>query len=101
MPTDITAKKIATFTDISSTITSGGTSQSLVAADQYRSYLFIQNISSDTLWIGLGVTATQDKPSIKLSPGDVYEQGEGNVIFTGAINIIGAVTGSKFTGYTG
>lgn len=83
-----------TITNRSSTITAGGTAQTLAAANMNRRYLFIQNISSEDLWFNIGTTAVADQPSIKLTPGSSFEFAE--FVPVEAISIIGATTGSKF-----
>lgn len=86
------------FIDGSGSITTGGTSQQVFAANQGRQYLLIQNISAETMWVNFGTAAVQDKPSIKIAADAALEyslEGTG-VIPTATINIISATTGSKF-----
>jgi hypothetical protein len=87
--------------DRSGSITVGGTSQQLAAAKSQRQHLFIQNLSSENLWINFGVAAVADQPSIRIEPGASYVAGprehEGEYVTPLAVNIIGATTGSKFT----
>jgi hypothetical protein len=88
------------ITNRSGTITAGGASQTLAAANATRSYFFIQNISTDVLWIDFGVAAVQDQPSIKLCPEATFVM-EGGFVSTDAINIIGPTTGAKFVAKEG
>lgn len=85
--------------DGSGTITTGGTSQQVFAADTGRNYLLIQNVSNGDLWINFGVAAVINQPSIKLATGSSIEfslAGTG-VVPTDTVNIIGATTGQAFT----
>lgn len=90
----------AALTNRSSSITTGGTSQELAAANTTRRYLLIQNISSENLWVNFGTTAVADQPSIRLSSGGdlVFE---GTFVPTQAVNIVGATTGSKYVAKEG
>ena len=98
-----------TLTNRSGTITTGGTSQQLVAANASRSYLLIVNLSTDTLWISFGATAASaGQPSIPLSPAvsaNSYGGGaftmEGSAISTDAVQIYGATTGDAFSAWEG
>lgn len=97
---------LATFTSSNAavlSITTGGASQQVFAANSSRKYLLIQNISIEDLWVNFGAAATQDTPSLKLLPNGVgiLEFPQGGAIETGAIHIIGATTGSKFVAKSG
>jgi hypothetical protein len=101
---DLTIKPTAiTMTDRSGAITTGGTSQEVMAANTSRKSLLIVNISDTQLWVNFGTNAVQDSPSIPLeaaSSTGAADGGsiefEGSVIPTQAINIIGPTTGKKF-----
>lgn len=87
-------------------ITSGGTSQTVFAANASRRYLIIQNLSSDELWVNFGAAATQDKPSLALAPASGTTPGgsieyAGSYIPTSTVTIIGTTTGSKFSAKQG
>ena len=84
-------------------ITTGGTSQQVFAANSARKYLLLQNISVEDLWVNFGAAATQDTPSLKLLPNGVgiLEFPQGGAIETGTIHIIGATTGSKYVAKQG
>lgn len=84
-----------TLTARNSTITAGGTAQTLAASNSSRKYLLIQNQSVESLYVSFTGTAVADKTSMKLSPGDSYESPAGYVS-TQAVSIIGATTGSAF-----
>jgi hypothetical protein len=80
-------------------ITSGGTSQEVFAANASRKALLIINISSEVLWVAFGGAATADTPSIPLQPnnaGILDFPNPGGGIVTQQVQIIGATTGSKF-----
>jgi hypothetical protein len=90
--------------DRSGSITTGGTSQVLVAARAGRQYLLVQNISDTVLWVNFdGVAAAADSTSVMLSAASATASG-GAVEFgahtgvcpSGAVTIIGATTGKKF-----
>ena len=83
-------------TNGSGSITTGGTAQNALSANSGRKYLFIQNVSTGDLWFSSIATAVQDQPSIRLRPGDSYENPP-HFCPTGAISVIGATTGQKFT----
>jgi len=97
----VTAEPVrGTLTDLSGSIAAGNTAQPLAVANPSRNYFFVQNISSDTLWIDFGTTAVQDQPSVKLSPTAVFTM-EGSFISTDDISIIGSTTGAKFVAKEG
>jgi len=79
----------------SGSITLGGTAQELAAANTSRSYLFVMNIAGEDLWVNFGAVAVADQPSIRLYPGEAYENPP-HWCPTGSVSIIGATTGSKF-----
>lgn len=84
------------FTNRSGTITTGGTAQTLAAANANRGYFFIQNHSTGDLWIDFGATAVQSQPSIRIpSEGSFVLEGLG--CSTEAVSVIGAATGQAFT----
>jgi hypothetical protein len=91
-----TETKPLAYVDRSGTITAGGTSQALAAANEHRAYLLVQNTSSETLGIGIGVAATTASPSILLGAGQAWEP---LVPPTQALTIIGATTSSAYTAY--
>lgn len=79
------------------TIAVGGTSQEAVPANTDRSALFIQNLSSENLWISLtGGVAAADS-GIKLLP-DASLSLPGDIAFvpTTQVNIVGATAGSTY-----
>lgn len=91
------------FTDRSGTITSGGTAQTLAAANASRKYILIINISDTIMWVNFGVTAVQDSPSIPLMPSTAAGAGDGGFVEyeglvcpSGLASIIGPTTGKKF-----
>jgi hypothetical protein len=84
-----------TYRDLSGTITSGGTAQTLAAANAGRDHIFIGNPNaSGSLWVNdLGGTAAANGAgSTEIPPGDVVKTRARN-----AISIVHAVTSAKFT----
>lgn len=83
-------------TDGSGTITSGGTSQQIFAANATRQYLIVQNLSSGNLYVNLGAAATTGSGSILLLPNSSFLM-EDQFVSNQTVNIIGATTGQAFT----
>lgn len=95
-PTSVGSGAIGGYvTDLSGTLTSGGVAQSLAAANPARKYLLIQAPSSNTepIFIRFTGTATQTQVSMRLDPGDAYENA-GAFIITQAVSWIAATTGT-------
>jgi hypothetical protein len=93
----IASFKGLTLTDRSSTITTGGTQQTLMSTNSSRHGFMVENTSNGDLWINeLGSSAVQASPSIKIASGNLYESPVGGAS-TAAISIIGATTGQSFT----
>jgi hypothetical protein len=83
-------------TDLSGTITSGGTAQVLAEANSDREGWFLQNHSVESLWVSDVGTAAASQPSIEIKAGVAYETPYGGS--SGAeLSIFGATTGSAFT----
>lgn len=83
------------YRDLSGTITTGGTAQTLVAANEGRDHVFIGNPNATgSLWVNDlgGTAATNGAGSTEVPPGDVVQTRARN-----AISIIHATTGAKFT----
>lgn len=95
----VNTRNSMTLTNRSGTITTGGTAQNPVSANTGRKYLIIQNVSTGDLWVGIGVTAVQNQPSIKISPSEKFIFSE--YVPTVLISIIGATTGQAFTIWEG
>jgi hypothetical protein len=83
-------------TDISGTITVGGTAQQLAAAKADRNGWYLQNHSTGDLWVSDMDTAIIGQPSLKIGPNQLYESPLDGTCF-GALSIIGAITGQAFT----
>lgn len=79
----------------SGTITSGGTAQEAMPANETRRYLLVQNQSAGDLYIKFSGTATANHLSLRLASGAAYEA-PAQFCFVGAISIIGATTGQAF-----
>lgn len=92
----VIAPKQGTLTDRSGTIASGGTAQTLAAANANRTYLLIQNNGTADLWINFTTTAVQNQPSLKLPVGATYVS-DPQFISTEAVSIIGPTTAQTFT----
>lgn len=84
------------LTDLSGTVTTGGTSQQVAVANIDRELFFLQNLSAGDLWVNFDTAAVTQQPSIKVPPGATFVA-EQNFVPTGAIHIIGATTGQAFT----
>lgn len=95
-----TVQQRGSLTNRSGTITEGGTAQTLAAANSSRKYLFVQNLSSENLWINFTTAAAQNQPSLRLAPGDSFVM-EDLFVSTEAVSIIGATTGSAFAAKEG
>lgn len=77
----------------SGSIANGGTAQTLAPAGYTRTGVRGQNISTGDLWINEGGTAAIDTAgSYKIAAGAYFDSK-----FAGAISIIGATTGQKFS----
>lgn len=89
-----------TFTDRSGTITVGGASQQVMAANADRKYLLFVNSSDEIQWINFGGDAVATQPSIPIQPQGSFVM-ESGFINTGALHVIGATTGKIFTAKEG
>lgn len=85
---------MASGTDISGSITTGGTAQTIASENKTRRSLMIQNISSGDLWVNQtgGTAAVDVAGSYKLVAGATAF-----IPTDDAVSIIGATTGQKFT----
>lgn len=85
------------FKDASGSIAAGGTAQTALAENRDRDYLLVQNVSSGDLFVDFdGTAAVADQPSVKIAAGAAFVW-ETRFVPTGAVSIIGATTGQKFT----
>lgn len=84
--------------NLSGAITTGNTAQALAAANSRRNGFRIQNISAGDLWVNdIGGTAAVDTSgSMKIVANGFYVTPPG-YDYTGAISIIGATTGQRYT----
>ena len=85
-----------TRTDKSGTITTGGSAQTIIAANTSRKGWELQNNSSGDLWFNTLAAAIVGEPSFKLAPGQSYSTDSG-FADTGAVSLIGATTGQAFS----
>jgi hypothetical protein len=84
-----------TLTNLSGSITTGGTSQTLSTAKS-RKYFFVQNLSSANLYINFTSAASAAAGSILLLPNASFVM-EGTAISSELITVFGATTGQAFT----
>lgn len=84
-----------TWSDDSSTIAIGGTSQQAIAGNAARYGIVIQNPSSEieSLFVNFGAAASA-ADSIELTPGEEYT--EMGIVTTQAINVVAATTGHVY-----
>lgn len=95
----VTPQGPATYADGSGTITAGGTSQVVFAANASRRYLLIQNNSDQDMWVNFGIAAVVSQPSVKVAAnGGFFEP---LVVPASSVTIIGATTGKAFTAKQG
>lgn len=85
----------STPTDGSGTITTGGTSQTVFAANPNRRYFEFQNISDTDMYVNFGAAAVADSNSFKIAAGGAYVN-PSNYCPTTSITVICATTGKKF-----
>lgn len=77
------------------TITAGGTSQTVFAANPNRRWLLIQNQSDEAMYLNFGAAAAAGTTSIKLDAGGAYEC-PANYCPTTTVTIVSATTGKAF-----
>lgn len=94
-PLPVAAPTIAPI-DRSGAIATGGTAQTIAAANPARRGFLVQNLSSADLWLGTGAGAVAGRPSIRIAPGQLYESPASGAP-GGAISLLGASTGQSFT----
>lgn len=89
------------LTDKSGALAAGNAAEDLMVANAARRYFFIQNLdAAEDLWINFTTTAVKDKPSIKLGPGQSYEN-PAHYCSTEKISVIATTTGHKWTAKEG
>jgi len=86
----------ATLVDRSGTVTTGGSQQTLMAANSSRRGAWVQNNSSGDLWINPLASAVLASPSLRIPPGMLYEFPPTGVPLT-AVSIIGATSSQAFS----
>jgi hypothetical protein len=82
--------------DHSGTITTGGVSQQVLAQDQDRMYLFLQNNGSGDMWVNFSIAAVIGQPSIRVPAGSELVE-EGNFVSGEAVFAIAADSAHPFT----
>ena len=97
---NLAASTTSATQNASGTITSGGASQQIAAADTSRDYFLLENVSDTDMWVDFGQAATAGQPSflIKANGGSIELRGLN--ILKGTITVIGATTGKAFAGRT-
>ena len=90
--------KMAQRSDLSGTITTGGTAQNISASLLANGFAF-QNVSDTDMWIRIGGTAAADSPSMKIPAGALYET-PANERPNGQVSVICATTGKKFSAWS-
>ena len=83
------------FTDRSGT-TTATTSVTVMAANASRQYVFFQNVSDTDMWIDFGTAATNNQPSMKITPGSSFVM-EGSVINTSSVLVYCTASSKAFT----
>lgn len=89
-------KTETSWIDRSGTITTGGASQILMPANLQRRGFFVQNLSTEDLWILDNASATTGQPSLRIPQNSSFTT-PFTVTPSTSINIIGATTGSAFS----
>lgn len=94
----ITVGATGSLTNSSGTITSGGTSQQVVASNTSRKYFCFQNTSDTAMYLGVGYTPTTSNGLLMSASGGGFVL-ESNFIPTQAINVLCATTGKTFVAW--
>lgn len=87
----------AALADGSGTITSGGTSQTVFAANTSRTYLLVQNISDTAMYVNFGGVATAGAGSFLLPASGGSLVMDSAFVSTESVTIFCATTGKAFT----
>lgn len=97
----ITTVKKGALTASGVAITLGATAETLLAANNARRYLFIQNRdAAETMFINFGGTAVDDETSIEIVAGQSFVM-EGSFISTDAVSVLAATNGHEVACYEG
>lgn len=88
------------MSNISGSVTTGGTAQQASATNPNRRGCTIQNTSAGDLWVNDLGTATAASPSIRVPAGAQYTCGNPGspLVPNGALSIYGATTGQTWSG---
>lgn len=86
----------ATYVDKSGTITTGATAQTVAAINANRRGFFIQNLSTEDMWLSATGTGAATQPSLWIPPGSYFEFPATGVPTT-ALSLYGATTGQAFS----
>lgn len=92
-----------TNTNVSGTITTGGTFQTAITANASRKSCLIQNSISETttLYVYFGTLGTATSGNaFEISPGGSISCSSGNLVDTSAVNVMASNTGHVFKGVT-
>ena len=82
--------------DYSGTLATGGVSQLVLAQDQDRMYLFLQNNGTGDIWVNFSIAAVIGQPSIRVPAGSELVE-EGNFVSGEAVFAIAADSSHPFT----
>lgn len=83
-------------TDLSGSITLGGTAQTVKVLTPSRSFLFIHNPGDEAFYYDLTGTAVVGR-GVVMYPGGSSTLTPGDFVIPGAISIIGPTTGQRYT----
>lgn len=99
---NVTISSAVAVTDRSGTLTTGSTSQQVMAANTARRFLLVMNPigATETLFIGCGITATTASGMITLAPGGSWIE-SGAAVPSNAINVNAVTTAHAFTALEG
>jgi hypothetical protein len=87
--------------DLSGSITSGGTAQTIGAFNPARQGLIFQvPDTEEVVWLSFGGTAAAASPAIAVQPGQTLTFGkEFRELIVRPISVFGATTGKKYTAF--
>lgn len=92
------AGPLGSLTNRSSTITSGGTAQTLASTNSARRYLLVENpcAQTESLWINFTTAAVVSQPSVEISPCGSFLMSAPNFVSTELISVIATTTSHPF-----
>ena len=93
----ISQSNTGSWTDRSGTIALANTSQQLAPANVSRTYLLIENVGTDVLWVNFGVAAVKAQPSLRLEVGAGLVLNRNDFCDIDQVNVISATAGTAYT----